>query len=127
MFQHGSLQEVVDQEKEPCGCPPEHRPGSNDFPLAESAGIGSHAPPVTAAPPTPSAAKPTAASPLEQPLVYEAQPLAADEAAPSPATEPAPQASTPAAAPPANKPVPQKKRGFFHGIGHFFRKIFGAE
>src|SRR5580693_1802878 len=29
MFQHGSLEAVVDQEKEPCGCPQEPRPGSN--------------------------------------------------------------------------------------------------
>ena len=38
MFQHGSLHEVVDQEKEPCGCPPEPR-GNNDFPLAQSEGL----------------------------------------------------------------------------------------
>src|SRR6202007_1183185 len=39
MFQHGSLKEVVDQEKESCGCPPDARPGTNDFPLAQSAGL----------------------------------------------------------------------------------------
>ena len=39
MFQHGSLFEVVDQEKEPCGCPEPPKPNSNEFPLAQSAGL----------------------------------------------------------------------------------------
>ncbi|MGB7548893.1 MAG: hypothetical protein WBM14_14175, partial [Terracidiphilus sp.] len=39
MFQHGSLHEVVDQEKEPCGCPTPVKAGSNEFPLAQSAGL----------------------------------------------------------------------------------------
>jgi hypothetical protein len=34
MFEHGSLHEAVDNEKEPCGCPPPLKPGTNDFPLA---------------------------------------------------------------------------------------------
>ena len=38
MFQHGSLREVVDQEKEPCGCPPRRKAKANEFPLAESEG-----------------------------------------------------------------------------------------
>ena len=47
MFERGSLQSVVDQEKEPCGCPPplaEAR--GNEFPLAQSEGLapGSQAP-----------------------------------------------------------------------------------
>src|SRR5580698_1909961 len=38
MFEHGDLHTVVDQEKEPCGCPP---PGqkANEFPLAQSEGL----------------------------------------------------------------------------------------
>jgi hypothetical protein len=39
MFQHGSLHEVVDQEKEPCGCPPD-APKGNEFPLAAERGAG---------------------------------------------------------------------------------------
>ena len=35
MFQHGSLHEVVDQEKESCGCPPAQAKG-NEFPVAQS-------------------------------------------------------------------------------------------
>src|SRR5579863_4400834 len=53
MFERGNLQSVVDQEKEPCGCPPplaEVR--GNEFPLAQSEGLtqGTQAP-VVAAPP----------------------------------------------------------------------------
>jgi hypothetical protein len=40
MFEHGSLHEVVDQEKEPCGCPPPPSAAeSNEFPLAQSEGL----------------------------------------------------------------------------------------
>ena len=48
MFQHGSLHEVVDQEKEPCGCPPPVRT-SNEFPLAQSEGLAPLAPPAPSA------------------------------------------------------------------------------
>lgn len=123
MFQHGSLKEVVDQEKEPCGCPPEVRPGTNDFPLAQSAGL---VPLEKAAPTlqTGAAAESKPQQQLDQPLVYTA-PASVPEQAP-------PQASAPPAAPPqsATAAVPlqeKKKPGFFHGIGRFFKKIFGAE
>jgi hypothetical protein len=111
MFQHGSLQEVVDQEKEPCGCPPPPAPAaSNEFPLAQSEGL------VPLPAPAPSAAKNEAAqSQPIPPLVYNA----ADHA-PTPAPEPA-------AAPPANPPPAKKKPGFFGRIGKFFQRIFGAE
>ena len=39
MFEHGSLQKVVDQEKEPCGCPPPAKSEANEFPLAQSEGL----------------------------------------------------------------------------------------
>jgi hypothetical protein len=125
MFQHGSLSEVVDNEKEPCGCPPDAKPGTNDFPLAQSAGIGPQAPPITAvAPPVNTASKPGSA--LDQPLVYQAQPAGADQpAAAAPPAEPTQPAPAQPPAPPA-RPA-QKKSGFFHSIGNFFRKIFGAE
>jgi hypothetical protein len=124
MFQHGSLQEVVDNEKEPCGCPPDARPGSNDFPLAQSAGIGPQAPPVTPAPPASPAQKPAEQTTIDQPLVYQALPAAADNlAATGDSTQ---QATTTPAAPPT-KPAAQKKPGFFHSLGSFFRKLFGAE
>ena len=111
MFERGSLQSVVDQEKEPCGCPPplaEAR--GNEFPLAQSEGLapGSQAP-VVAAPPA------TAT------LSYNGADHAAKIAAP---VTTAPAASA-APAPPA--PAKEKKPGFFGKIGKFFRRIFGAE
>jgi hypothetical protein len=114
MFQHGSVQEVVDQEREPCGCPPVQVQG-NDFPLAQSAGLAPLAEPKPS--PTAQNGKPAIEAP---PLVHNA-----GEAAPVPQP---PAASTPA--PPAAAPAqtaPQKKRGFFGRIGGFFRRIFGAE
>ncbi|HWG20839.1 MAG TPA: hypothetical protein VG225_09935 [Terracidiphilus sp.] len=119
MFQHGSLQEVVDQEKEPCGCPPEPRPGTNDFPLAQSAGLAP-LPPATPGP----AAKPSGTGAgITEPLVYHAPtppvevPAVAAEAPSSP-SQPAPAHAT------ASR---KKQPGFFHRVGAFFRKIFGAE
>lgn len=133
MFQHGSLHEVIDQEKEPCGCPPAAK-GGNEFPLAQSEGL----------------------APLFHPdkntseqVGHEAQsseslsynsvdhaPKAADtqpEATATPAA-PAPDAAATAGAeppppeiPPATPAKKQKKAGFFKHIGNFFRKVFGAE
>jgi hypothetical protein len=124
MFQHGSLSAVVDQEKEPCGCPPEPRPESNDFPLAQSAGLAPLAKPVPAPQPSAeAAAKPP--QPLNEPLVYSAPAPAPDKPVAEPSTSPtAPSAP---AVPAAPVPVPKKKAGFFGSIGHFFKKIFGAE
>jgi hypothetical protein len=108
MFQHGSLHEVVDQEKEPCGCPPPEVKG-NDFPLAQSEGLVPLAPSAS----TPAAHGPAQTAAVAQPLVYNAgDPTAtASETAPAPA----PQAA------------PHKKSGLFARIGHFFRRLFGAE
>jgi hypothetical protein len=116
MFQHGSLHEVVDQEKEPCGCPPPAAAQSNEFPLAQSEGLAPLAKPApSAAPLNPSAPSPQ----VVEPLVYKS----ADHAA-APAAETAP----PAAATPAAKPAAVKKRsGFFGSIGRFFKRLFGAE
>jgi hypothetical protein len=115
MFEHGSLHEVVDQEKEPCGCPPAAK-GGNEFPLAQSEGL---APLPKPAPATvnPSGAP---AQPIE-PLVYKS----ADHAA-QPAEEAAPAAGADAN-PPATPPAAKKKPGFFASVGKFFRRIFGAE
>jgi hypothetical protein len=116
MFQHGSLREVVDQEKEPCGCPPPVAPQGNEFPLAQSEGLA----PLPA--PAPSTTTQNAApAPLEEPLVYKGV-----DHAPQPAAEATPAAS-PAANSPATKPAPKKKPGFLGSIGRFFRRVFGAE
>lgn len=117
MFEHGSLQSVVDQENEPCGCPPPAKQ-ANEFPLAQSEGLApaSTAPVVTAPPPPVASAADT--------LSYSGTDRAAQTPGPVAAAPAAPPASaTPA--PPA--PATEKKPGFFGRIGHFFRKVFGAE
>src|ERR1700758_2699643 len=116
MFQHGSLKEVVDQEKESCGCPPSPTEmKGNDFPLAQSEGLA----PTPA--PKPAAVAPKAAKSAQQtvPLVYNA-----DETA---AAAPQPVAAAPAAVTPAPAQTPKKKKpNFFTRVGHLFRRIFGA-
>ncbi len=117
MFQHGNLEQVVDNEKEPCGCPPAEN-GSNAFPMAESAGLA----PIAKPAPAPAAA---VNQPTTAPLVYKSE-------------EPQPAVVAPAAVPEATTAVPvpatkvaeksrEKKPGFFRKIGRFFRRIFGAD
>jgi hypothetical protein len=101
MFEHGSLREVVDQEKEPCGCPPEAL-GATEFPLAQSEGLA----PGSAA--TPTGMK---ISPSETTLSYTA-------------TVPAP---TPAVAAPQTPVVVARKPGLLARMGRFFKRVFGAE
>jgi hypothetical protein len=112
MFEHGSLHEVVDNEKEPCGCPPPLHPGTNEFPVAQSAGLA------PTPKPAPNAVSITSAQPQAlEPLVYNST----DHAA-KPAAE-----ATPAPSAAAAKPAAKKKPGRFGGIGKFFRRLFGAE
>jgi len=118
MFEHGSLREVVDNEKEPCGCPPPVKPGGNEFPLAQSEGLAPIAAPAPAPPP-----------PVEThlPLVYNSG-AHAPKTAPSAALEPqAAATSQPQAGAAAPEMKPKPKRGFFRSIGRFFRRVFGAE
>jgi len=124
MFQHGSLKEVVDQEKEPCGCPPEARPGTNDFPLAQSAGLAPLEKPATPATGTSVPQKPQ--QQLDEPLVYSAPAPDQDQTPQQPAAA-AVAASASETAPPAAPAPARKKPGLFRSIGRFFRKIFGAE
>lgn len=124
MFEHGSLQDVVDQEKEPCGCPAVPRPGTNDFPLEESAGLAPLAKPAPA--PPPSAAMQKLPPEVSTPMVYEAKPLPlGPEQKPESATA-APAAQQPLAQAAAPKP-PQKHPSFLRRVGGFFRRIFGAD
>ncbi len=147
MFQHGSLHEVVDNEKEPCGCPPDAK-GANDFPLAQSEGLAPLLHPDKSTDqighkPEPSEtltynANPVAKTPEAQPAPV--QPPATAAPAPTPAEPPAakpPTAAPPAQAapaeppppqlPPQTPPAPRKKTGFFKHIGNFFKKVFGSE
>ena len=119
MFEHGSLQSVVDQEKEPCGCPPPVKSEGNEFPLAQSEGLTpppSQAPVVTA-PPAHGRKRDDHAQ-LQRHGSRSANRCSRYRcpAAPAASATPAPQA-----------PAKQKKPGFFGKVGQFFRKIFGAE
>jgi hypothetical protein len=118
LFEHGSLREVVDNEKEPCGCPPPLPPASNEFPLAQSEGLA----PLPKLPLTPG---PTVglAEQATPPLIHNADD---NPAAAAPETQPAATAQPSAAAAPASPPQPRKP-GFLHRVGSFFRRIFGAE
>lgn len=119
LFVHGSLNQVVDNEHDPCGCPPDEpaTPGSNDFPTAVSEGL--EAPPKLSGPPV---------VPPGQVHAEVSATLSSNTPPPGP-----PPASTPRAAPttpPAAAPIgkaPSPHRGFFHSIGHFFSKVFGAD
>ncbi|HZB88491.1 MAG TPA: hypothetical protein VE291_07535 [Terracidiphilus sp.] len=123
MLQHGSTHEVVDQEKEPCGCPPAQAEG-NEFPLAQSAGLAPLPAPKPAAAPAADQGKPAVAAP---PLVLNAAEPTQPAATPS---EAAPASPTTPEAAPAASPAPQpppKKPGVFARIGHFFHRLFGGE
>jgi hypothetical protein len=129
LFEHGSLREVVDHERTPCGCPDSagmsiadaliaSRPAApsgkeeHPFPAALSEGLTPDAPPAAA---VPQSAPGETHTQIATSLTYNA-----------PGTSP--PAPTPtqdsASAPPP--PPPPKPRGVFHAVGHFFRKIFGG-
>jgi len=123
MFQHGSLREVVDQEKEPCGCPPAPaETKANEFPLAQSEGLAPE--------PAPAATHPPASAPAGEALVYSGAEHAQQTTAVTPPSA-APAAVTSAASAPADSPAKppaaKKKPGFFGKIGRFFKRVFGAE
>ena len=120
MFQHGSLHEVVDQEKESCGCPPAE-PKGNEFPVAQSEGLAPMLKPV----PAPLSENPASTQPAVAPLVYNSAEHA-PKTAPLPDAGSAPAASA-SAIPTAPQPAVQKKPGFFKKVGRFFRRVFGAE
>jgi hypothetical protein len=142
-FEHGSLQEVVDHEPEPCGCPatpvtsvasagppaggPSSTPADTAFPIAESEGLAPPPAPgdVPAVPPGQTHAQVTV------PLTYNGEnPPASAPARPPPAPVPPPAPAVaaaptaPSATPPA-RPAPNQG-GLFHRIGHFFSRIFGG-
>jgi hypothetical protein len=116
MFQHGSLHEVVDQEKEPCGCPPA-APEGDEFPLAQSEGL--------APLPVPAASKsnPAPSVPVA-PLVYKSEEHAAQSTGVDTGAAQGADANAASGAKPA---ATGKKPGFFTRVGRFFKKIFGAE
>jgi len=121
MFQHGSVYSVVDQEKESCGCPAPMRPNTNDFPEAQSAGLAPLALPGPAG------------------VVPHNAPTEATDTFVHKASEPPPETATITAThnqalphvEPIAKKTPKvktdKKPGLMTRMGHFFRRLFGAE
>ena len=131
MFEHGNLREVVDNESSPCGCPDQAvktieaapdislLPGTKaptlpqpatqyPFPAAVSQGLAP-------SPPVPQAEPGVVHTQVAATLSYKA-----DQPTPAPAAGgPAPQATVESGS------KPPKSR-FFHGVGRFFRKVFGG-
>jgi hypothetical protein len=109
LFEHGSLHEVVDHERSPCGCPtdtPTHlgpnatpsetAAAQHPFPSAQSEGLA----PSTPIPPGTS----------DSTIAFNNRDATSNE--PSSANPSAPTA------PPSNS------HGFFHALGHFLKKLF---
>ena len=147
LFEHGSLHEVVDNEQEPCGCPPDRplsvasvgvsgknaaQPGEtvaaskaeaeNPFPLAESEGLK----PALASPTTPIVPAGEAQAQVDVPLTFDSsQPILPElPMGPTSAnTTATAKPRTVAAAPPPPEP---HHTGFFGHIGHFFKRMFGG-
>lgn len=145
LFEHGSLEQVVDEEAEPCGCPPDtpvavasnsgkpvggpsSTPADTAFPLAVSEGL--QPPPAPPSTPVVPAGQPHVQ--VKAPIAYDGAtnkvapalppPAKAEDSAPPPpplSAEPAP-ISAPAAAHNSSS-----SKGFFHHIGHFFSRLFG--
>jgi hypothetical protein len=147
MFQHGSLHEVVDDEKEPCGCTAEKTKADADnaFPAPQSTGLSLH--PAPAIEPGPKSAKrPEAVAELS----HNGAPQETGETegqsqnqvqgqnqvqspTRSEATGAASPAGMPAAAPAATgkdagnaSGQPAPKARFLTRVGRFFRRLFGG-
>jgi hypothetical protein len=143
MFEDGSLQKVVDNETEACGCPAPVAPvtpvvaasvadgkpapvakaeAANPFPVAQSEGLAAPPP----APTQPVVPVGTVHAEVEAPIGYDAA-KTPNPAAPG-AVGTAPEGVADAAAGAPSAPVaakPKKQGGFFHSIGHFFARMFG--
>ena len=121
MFQHGSVYAVVDEEKESCGCPAPAHPNSNEFPEAQSAGLAPLPPPGP-----PGVAPAGAPAEATDTFVHKS-------GLPPPETDTITTTSRQAGRPcKCRKQKPPKiksdrKPGFMSRMGHFFRRLFGAE
>ncbi|MGH9585426.1 MAG: hypothetical protein ACRD3F_00625 [Acidobacteriaceae bacterium] len=145
MFEHGSLQQVVDNEAEPCGCPAVAPPiavassavkpkaaAANPFPLARSEGLAGPEPEPT----EPVVPVGVAHAEVMAPLAYDAAvtPNPEVQGAAGKAPSVLADAKVPASVNTESQavyaeiaPVKVKAhRGFFHSIGHFFATIFGG-
>jgi len=123
LFEHGSLKEVVDNERDPCGCPAEAAPpvataaDPHPFPAAVSQDL---APAQPAGNTAPAGEKHTQiAATFTYGTGPDGKPLP-----PPPSAEPAPvpAATTPVATAPP--PTPPGVHDLASAIGHFFHKLF---
>ena len=162
MFEGGSLTKVVDNEREPCGCPAATPPQvlvanvptqgkrskaviaaekANPFPLAQSEGLTKPAP----LPTQPVVPVGQVHAEVQAPIGYDAgatpNPKVKDAAGKAPVgtggdvavtTQPAPlqtasqTSNAEIEAVPATQMQLKQHRGFFHAIGHFFKRMFGG-
>jgi len=134
MFLHGSLREVVDNEKESCGCPPEpvksltgDSLAANEFPVAQSEGLAPLSPaPAHTAEPGVQAAQVTARLGYDGSQSAAAQGAAAIPAAPATAAATAPPAAETAPASTEATAPRRAKSNAFTKVAHFFRRLFGG-
>ena len=131
-LEHGGLQDVIDTETEPCGCPSAAsatadvgnsthpaQAAANPFPLAQSEGLA----PGPALPTTPVVPSGEVHAQVSVPLVFNGDAPPVVPAAPADAGPAKPETGNTAASP-APKSSPQPT-GIFHKLGHFFTKVFG--
>ena len=126
LFEHGSLKEVVDNERDPCGCPSEAPPAlvaanpaaaQHPFPAAVSQDLAPAQVPVNT---PPAGEKHTQ---IETTFTYgtgpDGKPLPPPASIATPPPTPAP--AIVATAPP---PTPPGARDLVTAVGHFFNKLF---
>ena len=118
LFEHGSLREVVDNERSSCGCPAEKPATSvadaaHPFPAAASAGLAPVQPPANSTPGETHAQITTT-------LAYNPGQPAAPDATTAAVSNPAASGTT-SAEPPQ---TPPGAHDLAHAIGHFFHKLF---
>ncbi len=131
-LEHGGLQDVIDTETEPCGCPSAApaiadmgntthpaQAAANPFPLAQSEGLA----PAPALPTTPVVPSGEVHAQVSVPLVFNGDAPPVVPAEPADAGPAKPETDN-AAASPAPK-TSQQPTGIFHKLGHFFAKVFG--
>lgn len=137
MFEHGSVREVVDNERSSCGCPgaapvmvasgnangtsvttPEQAAAMHPFPEAQSQGLAETKPTVPLPTSTESAAlsdSPAAGTQVAAPTVVAPRPAAAVAVSGT--------GNGPAEPPPS----PPGAHQILHSIGRFFKRLFGAK
>ena len=151
LFEHASLKEVVDHESSSCGCPPEPSMSIADALVKPATGASSSVPPAKTAAeqhPFPAAVSEGLAPPAAVPQApagvlhsgvsatlsssgapdSTVEPSSSSRAADltSAGGKPAPTTSAPAATV-QNAPLePAPRKGLFHKVGRFFRRIFGG-